>query len=829
MAAGVVLKLCLVWLLTAEMPTQVLTSQSFCTVEQANAWRLAQIALAPINAMLGIVRDANAEIARINAEADAAIVVLNAEAALSQQPNVCTGSTTCPCTETYIQRYTSNCGIFGLRWSTCTRYRTSYRESTCEKTTYFCCSGYEYSQNRCIRVADNKGTSFVVGFLDNFELVDLELFVISASTEPTNVTISAPGACYTKQLVVTDVAAQVVALPRSLMLSGQERATKGVLVTADREIILYGVNRGRRATDGFLALPVDVLGKEYFVASYSPRSVTCPSEFAIFGVKNATSVSVTVKGTVNYQGRHYTNGSVLELTLDPLEAIQFQGSNMTDLTGTNIVSDKPVSVMSGARCANVPLRYGWAGHLVEHLPPVTSWGRLFVTVPLATRRAGDVFRLVAARNDTVIDVTGLPPRTLQAGDIWELDISSSTYTTMNSSQPIMVLQYSTGEQSDDVVSTGPFMMYLPPVGQFVANYTFSTVAIVNSTNVSYVNIVIKTSETSGLTYDGNPLPSSTEWTLIPDTDLSATQLHISTTGTHKIKHSSVDVAFSSLYYAFSDRDSVGFPLGLRISGESEVTKPVDWDGIDNDCDSPADEELLNRSTVHKDDDNEGLIDEDVADVDDCKLRLDNCDPDAVCVKTHASYKCECKPGFTGDGNNCSAGQCPTMTTPTNGALSPTGANVYQDTVTFTCNTGFILNGADAATCQANGTWSNPVPTCRETTPFGAGVVTGAAVGCFVAGLLLGVAATLLTVLRSAKNDKDDTADGVYEDVRTPDRAAEQRSETGSDVNSYPMRPLPAPPLPTQPNSHYQELRPTVYQSLQEHQGTPRRPQNTTTP
>ncbi|XP_035669071.1 P-selectin-like [Branchiostoma floridae] len=74
---------------------------------------------------------------------------------------------------------------------------------------------------------------------------------------------------------------------------------------------------------------------------------------------------------------------------------------------------------------------------------------------------------------------------------------------------------------------------------------------------------------------------------------------------------------------------------------------------------------------------------------------------------------------------------------------------------------------------------------------------------------------------------DDSPDGlpgrncnteaVYEDVRTPGMAVSQRSETGSDVYSYPMAPLPVPPLPSQPSGHYQELRPAVYQSLQRHQ------------
>ncbi|XP_019616845.1 PREDICTED: protocadherin-15-like [Branchiostoma belcheri] len=102
------------------------------------------------------------------------------------------------------------------------------------------------------------------------------------------------------------------------------------------------------------------------------------------------------------------------------------------------------------------------------------------------------------------------------------------------------------------------------------------------------------------------------------------------------------------------------------------------------------------------------------------------------------------------------------------------------------------------------------------TPFGVEAVAGAAVGGVVAGLLLGVAVTLLTLrFRSLKSKNADPAEEEYVDVRTPGRAASQRSGTGSDAYSYPMAPLAVPPpLPPQPNSHYQELRPAVYQSLE---------------
>ncbi|KAI8501455.1 hypothetical protein Bbelb_207260 [Branchiostoma belcheri] len=486
----------------------------------------------------------------------------------------------------------------------------------------------------------------------------------NCDTDPASVTITAPYASYTRHLTVTNAAVEVVTLPESLSLSGNEKARKGILVTANREIIVYGVNKFQYTTDGFLGLPIDVMGTEYIVASYKD-SGNGPSEFGVFGIENDTVVSVTLKESARCDGVAYPGGSVVSLALNTFDAVQCQGTGRSDLTGTQIVSDKPLSLMSGVQCVDVPNDVSSCDHIVEHIPPVNTWGQRFVTVPLALRSGGDIFRIVAASDGTTVDVTGHSSRLLDSGEVWELDVPSNTYQAITSSQPVMVLQYCKGQTADGM-ETDPFMMYIPPVEQFAADYTFATVDAVGAVFTNYVNIVIKTSETAGLTYDGNPLPSSTTWTAIPGTDLSATQLPITTTGTHKIKHNSAIVTFSLFYYGFSDADSVGFPGGLRLarlSGECQMTETVWGDGVDNDCDNLMQSTLPSRvsgaaqkNLPWRDDDGDGLIDEDVAevthDINECELGLATCDPDAICVNTHGSYKCECQPGFTGDGKVC---------------------------------------------------------------------------------------------------------------------------------------------------------------------------------
>ena len=61
--------------------------------------------------------------------------------------------------------------------------------------------------------------------------------------------------------------------------------------------------------------------------------------------------------------------------------------------------------------------------------------------------------------------------------------------------------------------------------------------------------------------------------------------------------------------------------------------------------------------------------------------------------------------------------CPTLTNPDNGVmncpLGDDGVPSYEDTCSFTCNTGYELTGSDTRTCQSDGRWSGTDSVCSK--------------------------------------------------------------------------------------------------------------------
>ena len=50
----------------------------------------------------------------------------------------------------------------------------------------------------------------------------------------------------------------------------------------------------------------------------------------------------------------------------------------------------------------------------------------------------------------------------------------------------------------------------------------------------------------------------------------------------------------------------------------------------------------------------------ISDLDECQMSTHNCSDNATCIDTEGSFNCSCKPGYRGNGYNCSGACLPSL-------------------------------------------------------------------------------------------------------------------------------------------------------------------------
>jgi RHS repeat-associated protein len=388
----------------------------------------------------------------------------------------------------------------------------------------------------------------------------LKLFV----TAPRNTTgtVSVPGLGFTQNFSVTANAVTTLSIPDGASLDSVDLVeNRGIHVTAQEPVTVYGLNDIPFSADAYLGLPTNTLGTEYITLGYKNGNNLQGTEFAIVAASDSTKVTISPAIAVGSRAARqpYT------VTLNQGQTYQLRNDEpgaAFDLSGSIVTSDKPIAVFGGHLAGSVPDGMYYANHLVEQLPPTSAWGQYFATEPLATRLKGDTFRFVAAQDGTRIYINGLRVATLNRGQLHEQIIDGSAFIV--SDKPILVAQYANGT-SYDGVNGDPSMMLIPPYEQFGTSYTITTSS--NRFNPNYVNIVAPTSAVGSITLDGTSIPSAS-FAPIGNSGFSGAQISI-TLGTHNLAGTQ---PFGVFVYGFANTDGYSYPGGMNLTPLQRNTK-----------------------------------------------------------------------------------------------------------------------------------------------------------------------------------------------------------------------------------------------------------------
>ena len=361
-------------------------------------------------------------------------------------------------------------------------------------------------------------------------------------------------------------------------------SNKTLSISCNRAISVHGANVKIFSADAFLGLPREALGNRYILLGYQNgyNSASVPgesydmsSQFAIVGVEDGTRVTINPSTTINGQSTEES----ISFKLDHNQVYFAQAGLETenDITGTEVVSDKPVAVFSSNERTSVPTNVGnFRDHLVEQMIPVEFWQDTFLISPFPIITPEVPYPPVA-RVVGAFDGTELTERShsrtkttwLSSGEVYELEVGSSVMLT--ASQPVLVAYYehSVGNNTQGTGQFGlgdPFMTLIPSPKQYQSFYSFSSIPHPEFTE-HYVTAIVPTKQVANLFIDGQPVPQSTDFFPIAGTDFLYATISVSE-GSHfasiEAGLDEDDVEFGLIVFGYGQAVSYGYPAGMRF-------------------------------------------------------------------------------------------------------------------------------------------------------------------------------------------------------------------------------------------------------------------------
>ena len=391
-----------------------------------------------------------------------------------------------------------------------------------------------------------RGNEFFLGFMNNninipsFYTASVALFITTEEVS-SNFTVetrlpgvdgfveTSPGSgLFSLSEVATGGSFTVIHFQSGITVQDSTDRNKSVHVRAtdpSHELTVYALNDELASTDGYMAISCTTYPTardyRYFVFSagfVDENFATRFSRFLIVPCEDDTQIMIDgsqliespfdmLPSVTDPLSTNAVQRVIYGRLLNQFETLMIESPN--DLTGTIIISDKPISVFTGHQCGQVPTGIQTCDYLVEQIPPHATYGSLFFTAPFAARESGDIYRVGSVRDGAMVNVictqegNSVPSVTsfsINEGGFREVVTNRGPmreFCCIQSNQPITVMGYTVGHALDFIQFPGqpgilgdPSMVYIPPVVAYLNNYTITTAEELDTSFAGFISYVL---------------------------------------------------------------------------------------------------------------------------------------------------------------------------------------------------------------------------------------------------------------------------------------------------------------------------------------------------
>jgi gliding motility-associated-like protein len=193
-------------------------------------------------------------------------------------------------------------------------------------------------------------------------------------------------------------------------------------------------------------------------------------------------------------------------------------------------------------------------HIYAQQYPLHTWGKEFIVVSFATRTGGDLVKVLAAEDNTTIQLNATS-FILNKGEYKKFTLTD--VNTFRSDKPIAVGQFSRSQGCDNTLGD-PFFILISPVEQMLEKITFMAPTI--ATVVNYpMSIILKTTDVPSIRLDGNSIAHN--FSVVPGNPTYSFARVLTIAGIHTLQ---ADGGFIAYIYGYGSNESFGYTAGASL-------------------------------------------------------------------------------------------------------------------------------------------------------------------------------------------------------------------------------------------------------------------------